>query len=119
MERTSITFDDEIWYQLQQRAVKNGGQSIAQCVRELVDLGLKVEAHAEESGAKEPMTAMLDDLKKLAELGLQYSLEARLIGRFLVANVPDCDEEKRAEVLEKYPDRVIQHVKKLLHGQNQ
>jgi metal-responsive CopG/Arc/MetJ family transcriptional regulator len=43
MNRINVTFYDETIEKLEERMKINGGKSIAHCIRELVDLGLKVE----------------------------------------------------------------------------
>lgn len=115
MSRMSITFYDDTYRRIQMRAEKKGGQSIAEAVRELTELGLRVEAAASEHGPKNSVNEGADHLKKLLELNLKWSLEARLIGRFLVAHNPALDKEKQAEVLEKYPDRVEEHIRKVMN----
>jgi len=115
MGRMSITFHDDTYHKIQMRAKKNGGQSIAEAVRELIELGLRVEAAAGEHSPKDIVNEGTDHLKKLLALNLKWSLEARLIGRFLVAHNPALDKEKQAEVLEKYPDRVEEHIRKVMN----
>lgn len=120
MERTTITFYDETYQQLKIRAQKNGNQSIAHCVRELVELGLKIEkaaSESEDSPAKNGFENMLFELKTLLKSNLSWSLETRLLSRFLIENQPNIGKEKQAEVLEKYKESAQNYVNGLVRDE--
>src|SRR6056297_3457610 len=98
MKRVSITFYDEIMNKLEARMQAKGMQSIAQCVRELVDLGLKIEAAAKEKPDDKPKESeevlLLKEIKNLMKNNLTWSMESRLLARILVENMPAMDKKK-------------------------
>jgi hypothetical protein len=122
MKRTTVTFYDEIYQNLESRAQEKGLQSIAQCVRELVDLGMKIEKAAFKSNEKEEGMDVLQailELKNLLKNNLNWSLETRLLTRFLVENHPDSNKEKKVEILEKYKESANNHVKELVGDEDE
>lgn len=119
MNRISITFYEEIMDKLEERKQKKGLSSIAQCVRELVELGLKIEEAAsnkngEEDTINEELQA-INELKKLLKNNMNWAMETRLLSRFLVENMPNSDKENNVEVLEKYKEKATAHVSGLLN----
>jgi predicted CopG family antitoxin len=118
MERSTVTFYDEISEKIKRRAEKNGNQSFSQAIRELVELALKVEEAAEKSvdGTKEidGLAKALSELKRLSEINMSWSLETRFLSRFLVDNQPNIDSEKKLEALKTYKEKAQQHVKGLI-----
>ncbi len=117
MKRTTITFYDEVYQKLESRVIKKSSQSVAQSVRELVDLGLKVEAAAATANEIEEgndITNALNELKDLLKSNLVWSLESRLLTRFLVENNPAKSQENKVEILETYKETAIQHVNRLV-----
>jgi metal-responsive CopG/Arc/MetJ family transcriptional regulator len=113
MKRISVSFYDEIHEKLEERMKNGGTPSVAQCVRELVDLGLRIEASAKEVKKKDEendvMTSVLE-LKKLLKNTLKWSLEGRLLARFLVKNHPSSDDEKRDKILDEYKSSANNYV---------
>lgn len=117
MKRTTITFYDEAYQKLEDRVQRKGLQSVAQCVREMVDLTFKIEEAASKSNEKEDEMDLLQvvlELKNLLKNNLNWSLETRLLTRFLVESQPDGSKEKKIEILEKYKESASNYVKGLI-----
>lgn len=113
MKRINVTLYDEVYENLEERANKNGSKSISQQIRELVDLGLKVEAAAEKNGED----ARDFDPEKLFEMlknNLVWALETRLLARYIVERLPDADKQNHLEVLEKYKEKANHYVEGML-----
>ncbi len=116
MKRITVTFYDEINVQLEERAKKNGLDSVSQCVRELVELGLKIEAAAEKSVEQtdeNDIKKSLDELKNYIKSSLTWSLETRLLTRFLVEKHPGEMAEDKSEILQKYKASASNYVEGL------
>lgn len=115
MKRISVSFYDEIYEQLEAHCKKINGTSIAQCVRELVDLGLKVEAAKEEKDEQpndlKALQTMVDKLKKMVEQNLSWSLETRLISRTLLEHSKDLSDSEPKELLVELKEKAEVYVK--------
>lgn len=117
MKRTTITFYDETYQKIENRVQKRGLQSIAQCIREMVDLSFKIEEAAENANGKDDkfdLSEVLLELKNLLKNNLNWSLETRLLTRFLVESQPEGSKEKKIEILEKYKESASNYVKGLV-----
>ncbi len=114
MNRISVTFYDKIYEKLEARMKENGAKSVAHCVRELVDLGLKVEAAAKknnEKSSEDPFEKVIN----MMENNLKWSLESRLLTRYLVENLPENSPKLRADILREYKEKAISHVDGMLN----
>ena len=113
MKRINVTFYDETYEILAKRAKKNGDVSIAQAIRELVDLALKVEAVAQNNSDN----SAEDTSKKLMEMmknNLIWALETRLLARYLVESLPESEKAKQIEILETYKEKANIYVEGML-----
>lgn len=113
MERINISFSEEVYEKLEARQQRKNQKSLAEGVRELVDLGLRIEEAAEKDSNNEDE----NDTKMLREMlknNLIWSMETRLLTRFLVENFSDNDKDKVLEILDKYKEKATDHVKGLL-----
>lgn len=109
MERINISFPEEIYAKLEARRQKKGGKSLAENVRELVVLGLRIEEAAEKSDRNQDendMKLLLEMLKK----NLIWSMETRLLARFHMENLPNSSKEKMIEILDKCKEKATDHV---------
>ncbi len=117
MRRPTITFTDEMYEKLENRMRENRLKSISECVRELVDLGLRIEESASKSTEKEDeidlLTAVLE-LKNLLKNNLSWSLESRLLTRFLVETNPADTQENKISILEQCKNKAQNHVDELV-----
>ena len=114
MKRINVTFFDETFEKLEERMKKNGDKSIANGIRELVDLGMKLEAAADKfdgkSNGKDDLAALIDMLKN----NLIWSLETRLLTRHLVEKIPSTEEGSDTNILEKCKERASNYVMGML-----
>jgi len=118
MVRTTITFHDQVYKKIETRTNEKGMQSIAHCIRNMVDICFKIEEAALKSDEKEGESDLLQtilELKNLLKTNLNWSLETRLLTRFLVENQPSGSKEKKIEILEKYKESASSHVNDLLN----
>jgi len=118
MIRTTITFQDETYKKIEDRTMQKGMNSIAHCIRNMVDICFKIEEAALKSDEDESDTDLLQailELKTLLKSNLNWSLETRFLVRFLVENQPSGSKEKKIEILEKYKESAGLHVNELLN----
>lgn len=115
MKRLSVSFCDEIFAKLEARAIKNGNHSIANEVRELVDLGLKVEEASQKNGenvADETTLKLIEMLKT----NLTWSMETRLLARYMVDKLPDTGDENHGAILDKFKEKSANYVEGMLNA---
>lgn len=108
MDRYTITFYEETSEKIKERAQKKGISSIAQCIRELVELALKFEEMTEKSEGnlqENDLISLLSEIRNLLKNNLNWSLETRFLSRFLIENNPNITKEKQTEVLQKFKER--------------
>jgi len=102
MQRISIAFYDEIHAKLTERA-KQKNISIAQYVRDLVGIGLRVEAMTEQkdttNSSDEKLNSEMSAYKKLIRRDLDSSYETLYIVRHILINLLEEDPDKHAEIL--------------------
>ncbi len=113
MERTTVTFYDEVYQKLKNRSKENGQIPVAQSIRELVDIGFRVEEAAKKSDSNDGENDLLEaisDIKNLLKNNLNWSLETRLLQRFLIENHSSLDKSDSIEALTKYKDIAVNHV---------
>jgi hypothetical protein len=113
MKRLNISFYDEIYEKLVARAETSKEKSIAQGVRELVDLGLKLEEAAKQTDAKETE----NDSEKIIEMLkniLIWTMETRLLTRYIVESSPGENKQKLIEKLNEYKETSASYIKGML-----
>jgi len=118
MERTTVTFYDEVYKKLKIRSDKNGQIPIAQSIRELVDIGFRVEEAAsnnESDNSGNDLVEMFSAIKNLLITNLNWSLETRLLQRFLIENNLCPEKSELIEALTKYKEIALSHVDKLIN----
>src|SRR5579872_5752956 len=87
MDRITVTFYSEMSQKLKNRSEKRGQIPVAQSIRELVDIGFKVEDAAEKNesdGNGNDLLDTLSEIKNLIRKNLDWSLETRFLQRFLI-----------------------------------
>jgi hypothetical protein len=116
MKRISVGFYDEVCEQLEQIRKEDGLSTLAQCVREMVDLGIRIKAASKNSIEKntdEPIITAINELKKLFKNNMSWSLETRLLTRFLVENHTSEEGDKRTDILDQYKKSSIDYIQGL------
>lgn len=116
MKRINITFYDETYEKLAARAEKNHSKSIAEQVRELVELALKIEAVSENGDADIHANTQKNMLAMLKN-NLVWSLETRLLARYLVEQLPEDAKQNHLDILEKYREKANDYVEGMLDAQ--
>ena len=113
MKRINVTFYDEIFERLEVRTNEKKCGSLAQSVRELIDLGLRIEEAAnsknEDKNESDGLSFMIDVMKN----NLKWTLETLLISRQMIEQLSDGDNENSDEMLKKCKEQAINHVKKI------
>lgn len=113
MKRISISLYDEEYASIEKIMKEESIHSIAQCVRELISLALKIKLAAANSAPQNDDNELRDailELKNFLKSGLSWTLETRLLTRFLVENHSANTPEKLFEILEKYKVSATQYV---------
>ena len=103
MQRISISFFEETYQIISERAEQKK-LSIANYIRNLVELGLKVEDMSSENSSSEeesPIQKDLNILKKLLKKNLIAELESRMLTRYLTLHCSEGSEEDNREALRK------------------
>jgi Arc/MetJ-type ribon-helix-helix transcriptional regulator len=119
MKRPTINFTDSMYEKLEKRIQEKELPSISECVRELVDLGFRIEEAAAKSNDEEnsiDLASELSALKQLLKENTIWSLEARLLTRFLVEAHKTDGQGHVADILEQYKMKAQKHVHELLNG---
>jgi predicted CopG family antitoxin len=117
MKRPTITFTDGMYEKLEKRTTEKGLKSISECVRELVDLGLRIEESAAKNTEKEDDIDLLSqvlELKSLLKNNLIWSLESRLLARLLVETNSVDTQENKIAILEQYKNKAQSYVDELV-----
>src|SRR3990167_7837823 len=109
MRRINVTLYDEIYEKLEARAKKNGSKSISQQIRDLIDLGLKVEAAAQQSG-EDDREFTQEKIFGMLKKNMIWALETRLLARYIVDQLPNADKQNSLEILEKYKEKANHYV---------
>ena len=86
---------------------------MAQSVRELTDLGLKIEEAAnrknEDKSEPDSLIFMMDIMKN----NLKWTLETLLITRQLIEQLGEGNNENSDEMLKKCKEQALSHIKKI------
>jgi hypothetical protein len=117
MKRINVGFYNDTLEKIQVRMEKNALKSQADCIRELVELGLKIEEAAEKNAGKETgedmLLTLLGKIDMYMQINLKWDLETRLLTRYIVGQFPKEIDGKLIPVLGEYKEKAIKHVKKL------
>lgn len=117
MKRVNVSFYDETYEKLEAYMNENKSKSIPHCIRELVDLGLRVTEAAQKSNGKEEEDETLHAINKIQKqlkTNLGWVLETRLLVRYIVENSQSIEDENKSNVLEKYKESAIHYIKGML-----
>ena len=113
MEKITIKLDDTLFKKMQGRIEKKGCETMSQCARELIDLGLRIEEAAASQGDKEG-EAIHPLLLEMLKNSMIWSLETRLLVRFLVEKKSDNDAGEMTDFMKKAKERAIIFVDEFL-----
>lgn len=103
MERITIGFYPEIYEKLEERA-KQKNLKVSQYVRQLVDLGLRIEEMSEQKSdnntSTDPIEKALAFQQKLLQKEFLSSHETLYLVRYLLANSPEKNSGDHSKMLE-------------------
>jgi len=97
MERITVSFHDELYKTLE----KNSEQkkiALAKYVRDLVEIGLRIEEMTAESDEKKSGLNGLDAIKKMLESDLKATQEILYMTRYIIVNLPNGNAQKHDEI---------------------
>ncbi len=118
MHRINVTFSNEIFEKVKLASEKKQ-ISYGQYVRDLVEIGLKVEEAAAQSNNQNNLKSneieSLGELKILWKNNLSWLLETRYLIRYLIENSSTENREKQIEILDKAKEKALSFVQGLLH----
>lgn len=97
MKRITIGFDNDTYKILQEHYEKTG-ININEYVRDLVDIGLRVEAMNADSDEKKSGLEDLDVILKMIKAGLQSNQETLYLVRYIISNLPNHSTQKNEEI---------------------
>lgn len=116
MKRINITFYDETLEKLKVRTDEKRCGSIANSVRELVDLGLRIEEAAEQKGRGESESDGLSIMINLMKSNVRWTLETLLITRLAIEELVESTGKNPSELLENCKEKAMLHVQKIFSG---
>ncbi|GEM_PF-2206524 len=113
MERINVRFYDEVVKKLKVRTEAKMTGSVAQSIRELVDLGFRIEEASNqensEKGGVNDLNFMMDMLKN----NIRWTLESLLIVRSFTELFLEKNDDKAELLLKKCKEQALSHMKKL------
>lgn len=114
MSRVTITLSDDLFNKIDDIRQKKRLSSAAQCIRELIELALRIEEVSKNSAAakdkaSEELKAILE-VKELLKNNMIWSMEARFLSRALISNTPSLDRNQANEIFEKCKSKATAHV---------
>jgi hypothetical protein len=105
MDRITISFQPETYKKLQDNA-ENKKITINQYVRDLVDIGLRVEeAASKNEGDKNSVSDKLDDIKDFIKKHMTASYENLYLTRYIVTKAAEKEQEENSTALQKSKDK--------------
>lgn len=111
MKRLNVRFDNETFEKLEARTKEKRCGSVVNSVRELVDLGLKIEDSAKQKNSddsSDELTFLVDVMKTT----LKFSLENLLIARQTISQMNTENDLAVDEILKKCKEQAQSHIKK-------
>ena len=113
MTRINVTFYDEIFEKLQTRTKNKKCGSIAQSIRELIDLGFRVEDAANQENTTESEPNDLNFITDILKNNMRLTVESLLINRQLIQEILEKNNDESTEILRKCKEQALMHVKKM------
>lgn len=117
MEQITMRIDGEIYEKIQVRMEKNKCKTLAQCARELIELGLKVEEAAAAHDKDHREEDSLESLAHLLKTNLCWSLETRFLVKFFMENSQKFEKNELRIFVEKAKERAVIVVDDLIRQQ--
>lgn len=105
MEQITMKVDDAFFEKIKIRMEKKGCKTLAQCTRELTELGMRVEEAADSQEEKNDENDTTLALINLLKTNLTWSLETRFLMRFLLENWNNIESVQPNDFMEKAKQR--------------
>lgn len=118
MNRTSISFPDEIYAKLQKQA-KEKKISIAKHIRNLIDIGFRVEEMSSKStheNDQQSIQEQLDSIKDLVKKIMVPGFESLYLTRYIVSNMPEKNTGINEKMLENSRIKAASFVEGLIEN---
>lgn len=113
MNRINVRFYDEVIEKLKLRTETKMSGSIAQSIRELVDLGLKIESAADQNHEGTDAANDLNFIVDMMKNNIRWTLESLLIVRTVIESLYENNTDEVGAILKKCKEQALGHVKKL------
>jgi len=117
MEQITMKVDDAVFEKIKARMEKNGCKTLAQCARELLELGLRIEEAAANQEAGGDENDVLGTLLNLTKTNTQWVLETRFFVKFLMENWNRLESSQLSLFMEKAKERAAAAVDELVGHQ--
>lgn len=126
MKRINATFSDEMFKKLESYKTIAGLATFAECVHQLVALGLQkekanilttndVSLPPQSTPSISPELTELLAIKKMLMNHSSWVMESRLLNRYLVAHMPNQPKEMGLKILQHFKTRVGDFIRKNPH----
>jgi hypothetical protein len=109
--------DDAVYEKIKARMEKNGCKTLAQCARELLELGLRIEEAAANQEAGDNENDVLATLLNLTKTNTKWVLETRFFVKFLMENWNRLESSQLNLFMEKAKERAAIAVDELVGHQ--
>lgn len=113
MKRINVTFYDEIIEKLEVRTKAKKCGSVAQSIRELIDLGLRIEEEANQNSDKKNEKDELGVVVDVMKNNIRWTLESLLIIRQMLERINADGNEQTNEILQSCKEQALNHVSKM------
>lgn len=113
MNRINVRFYDEVVKKLKLRTEAKKSGSIAQSIRELVDLGLKLEEATNQNPEGKNAANDLNFIVDIMKNNIRWTLESLLIVRTVIESLYENNTDESNLLLKKCKEQALGHVKKL------
>jgi hypothetical protein len=113
MKRINVTFYDEIIEKLEARTKAKKYGSVAQSIRELIDLGLRIEEAANQNSDKRNEKDELGIVVDVMKNNLRWTLESLLIIRQILERINANGNDQTNEILQHCKEQALNHVNKM------
>jgi hypothetical protein len=114
MEQITMKVDDAVFEKIKVRMEKNGCKTLAQCARELLELGLRIEEAAANQEAGSDENDVLGILLNLTKTNTQWVLETRFFVKFLMENWNRMESSQLSLFMDKAKERAAVVVHELV-----
>lgn len=113
MKRINVTLYDEVFEEIDGRTKERKCGSIAQSIRELIDLGIKIEKAAKQNNEQNEAPNELQFISETLKNMMRWTLESLLISRQLLMKFHDDNPDEAELLIKKCKEQAINHSKKM------